>query len=327
MPISVTTPIKRKVAGPTTGRADLWSYNYTGVNGVGHVAPGSAGDWAVGVRSVASNRAIMSRKQFMGYSGIDLWNLSSEERFKLAKSLSDAPNEKDLRDIANALGFTSLNKKGGWEIWHHAPRYLYEKDMMQGQSVLLGYGTISFSSASGIMIDPQWLWDGFGGQYGERQVSEGNIDRLQPSIDRVGDFGGFLVSMVETPFVIRSGELGMLDKMKNIPYSQVKRVLNQYTKGAVRGLRTTSRALGVAGLVVGAGISTFNLSTGNGQLSDLTDLAVLGVGAIIIGAAGTAAAPFVAAGGLIYGGVMLFGGEDYINNSAFGQAVRGYLDF
>ena len=43
------------------GRADLWSYNYTGVNGVGHVAPGSAGDWAVGVRSLKSNMIYVSQ--------------------------------------------------------------------------------------------------------------------------------------------------------------------------------------------------------------------------------------------------------------------------
>ncbi len=93
----------------------------------------------------------------------------------------------------------------------------------------------------------------------DQQSGGSTFDNIQPGIDRAGDLGGFLVSIVETPFVIRSGELGMVGDMKNIPYSQAKRVLNQYTKGAVRGLRTVSRTAGVAGLVVGAGVSTYQL--------------------------------------------------------------------
>lgn len=42
---------------------------------------------------------------------------------------------------------------------------------------------------------------------------------------------------------------------------------------------------------------------------------------------GVAAAPFVAAGGVIYGGFMLFGGGDALNNSDIGVSVSNFLDF
>jgi hypothetical protein len=92
-------------------------------------------------------------------------------------------------------------------------------------------------------------------------------------------------------------------------------------------LRTGTRALGTAGLVVGAGLATYNISTGNGQLSDVSDILMIGGSAVVLGVAGVAAAPFVAAGGLIYGGFMLFGGSDLINNSDLGKATSNFLKF
>lgn len=153
------------------------------------------------------------------------------------------------------------------------------------------------------------------------------LDEIQPIVDKSGDIGGFLISMVEAPFVAASAELNLLGKASNISRIAKVRAIAQYGSGAVRTLRTVSGATGIAGLTVGAGVSTFNIATGNGQLSDLTDISVMIGGGIIIGIVGTSAAPVVAVGSLIYGGVMLFGGEDYINNSSFGKSVREYLDF
>jgi len=54
---------------------------------------------------------------------------------------------------------------------------------------------------------------------------------------------------------------------------------------------------------------------------------VIGGSAIVLSTAGTPAAPFVAVGGLIYGGFMLFGGQDLINNSYLGKATADFLKF
>ena len=71
----------------------------------------------------------------------------------------------------------------------------------------------------------------------------------------------------------------------------------------------------------------YNLVTGNGEISDVADVLVMGAGALAIGAFGVVAAPWVAAVGLVYGGVMLFGGEDLINNSGLGKTVGDFLKY
>ncbi len=82
------------------GRADLWGWSFTGgsgfygsslVGGPAHVAPGSAGDWAVGVRGFIGNIAVMSRKRFLQTTGLDIWKKEEWDditKFEYARMLA-----------------------------------------------------------------------------------------------------------------------------------------------------------------------------------------------------------------------------------------------
>jgi len=149
-------------------------------------------------------------------------------------------------------------------------------------------------------------------------------------LPRLNDPGyGFALSMVETAFISGARDLGILRPTSS--RALAKRTLNAFTKTSLQTVRYSIRGSGMIGFVVGAGIGTYNIANGNGQLSDALDIGVTVLGGAAIFFASAAAAPAVitgvAAGSLIYGGFMLFGGEDYINNSSLGKSTKSLLNF
>jgi hypothetical protein len=75
------------------------------------------------------------------------------------------------------------------------------------------------------------------------------------------------------------------------------------------------KVLGTVGTGLGVAVALHEISTGNDDTHTWVDLGVtgLGVGAVIVG--GTAAAPFVFAGGLVYGIWSMAGGSDWIDKN------------
>lgn len=75
------------------------------------------------------------------------------------------------------------------------------------------------------------------------------------------------------------------------------------------------KALGNVGTGLSVAVALHEISTGNDDTHTWVDLGItgLGVGAVIIG--GTAAAPFVIAGGLVYGIWSMAGGSDWIDKN------------
>ena len=148
-------------------------------------------------------------------------------------------------------------------------------------------------------------------------------------LPRLNDPGyGFALSMVETAFISGARDLGILRPTSS--RALAKRTLNAFTKTSLQTVRYSIRGSGMIGFVVGAGIGTYNIANRNGQLSDALDIGVTVLGGAAIFFASAAAAPAVitgvAAGSLIYGGFMLFGGEDYINNSSLGKSTKSLLN-
>ncbi|MEQ9297629.1 MAG: hypothetical protein RIF33_03655 [Cyclobacteriaceae bacterium] len=87
--------------------------------------------------------------------------------------------------------------------------------------------------------------------------------------------------------------------------------------------------VGAIGVGFGAAVGGFNIATGHGQLSDAVDLVVGGVATAIVIFNPAAA---VAGAGLVYGGIMIFGGEDAINNLEIGgyqvgKSTEQFLDW
>ncbi len=122
------------------GRADLWSYNYTGVNGVGHVAPGSAGDWAVGVRGYKANKAVMSTRQF------DRFYPSTKEKKKKYVS-------KRLRAVKMLVG--GKKQKRGRGLWKKKYKLFRERANTDGASE---------AERAHIMPSLEQAWGGIGGE-------------------------------------------------------------------------------------------------------------------------------------------------------------------
>ena len=92
------------------GRADLWGYNYTGVSSLGHVAPGSAGDWANGVRSFRANVAVMSTTFAQGfYASLDRY-----QRFALAKSITTITEEATITRVRHTRFKRRGHAKAKW---------------------------------------------------------------------------------------------------------------------------------------------------------------------------------------------------------------------
>ncbi len=87
MPASPTKPTKRIAAGPGTnmqymaGRADLWSYNYTGVNRLGHIYPPSGYNWADQYSRFVSIDIYLVIAKLMDSQYGGRWSLSSGYKF------------------------------------------------------------------------------------------------------------------------------------------------------------------------------------------------------------------------------------------------------
>jgi hypothetical protein len=264
------------------------------------------------------NLALMSSRQFQNYYGINL--NTNDGRWEAALAVAQRPTASEFSIyIAPALGAKGIVfDNEAWLTVTIKPA-VYAGGLEAENQIAMGlYGAINISLG---ILKKDYL-----GAFSMRNnLTNGSGPH------RLDDPGaGFVMSMVETSFIAGANDLGLLkafDKGYMSSYRASSRVLNTYTRGAVTTLRAGTKVLGTAGLVVGAGLATYNISTGNGQLSDVSDILVIGGSAVVLGVAGVAAAPFVAAGGLIYGGFMLFGGSDLINNSDLGKSTSSFLKF
>ena len=81
-------------------RADLW--------GIGHITPGSEGDWGNEVRGVRANMAVMSSSAFAGYYGLD--KMTDGQKAAFARSVGSTYSTSNLSAdemqlLANALTY------------------------------------------------------------------------------------------------------------------------------------------------------------------------------------------------------------------------------
>jgi hypothetical protein len=102
--------------------------------------------------------------------------------------------------------------------------------------------------------------------------------------------------------------------------STLKMLTNEYKAGAdvieiAQSVKAVSR-LGKISIAINISSVGYDLVSGNVHTSTLTDATMIGVGVVIGVAIGPIAAGVV---GLIYGGAMIFGGQDAINNAFDGN--------
>jgi RHS repeat-associated protein len=155
-----------------------------------------------------------------------------------------------------------------------------------------------------------------------------NSDTQGGPSDRAGDYGlGLAASIVETGFVIRAGELGVIaDKLSTVPHRVKAKALSDWSKTAIKGLRVGTRASGLGGTFLGLSVTGYNVYNANTQAVDIMDIAFTTVSTGVIAAVGIAAAPYVAAAAVVYGVATIAYGDSINQNWAFGNNIANSVN-
>ncbi|QOI98037.1 MAG: hypothetical protein HRU69_11325 [Flammeovirgaceae bacterium] len=113
------------------------------------IGPASGGHWAVGLRSVSENFALLSGSAFGAL--YNTANLSDSERFNMALAMSQRPSESDLSYIAAALGAKGMEVSGN-NVWMtvNLEQAVYAGGLEAENQIRMGtYGVINFSIGVG----------------------------------------------------------------------------------------------------------------------------------------------------------------------------------